>query len=115
APPPEPIKSIVYEGNGAGGVLRCNGLALSLNNSALKQPNVGTTKENELALSFEGKVFPFGPVKSGDVMACDVPATDVAIVLTRHGVLSWPTAFDFNFMTGNSASWKRHTYQQLTW
>jgi len=29
--------------------------------------------------------------------------------------LSWPSLFDFNFMTGNSPSWKRFVYYRLVW
>jgi hypothetical protein len=30
-------------------------------------------------------------------------------------MLSWPTPFEFNFMTGHSPSWKRHLYYRLLW
>ena len=33
----------------------------------------------------------------------------------RHSVLSWPTPFDINLMTGQSPSWKRHTYYEILW
>jgi hypothetical protein len=114
---PQPIKSVVYEGNGTGGVLHCDDLALSLNNSPPNpQPNVGTTKDNELALSFGGKVFPFGMLPSGsDTLSCDIPAGDTAVISTGHSAVAWPSTFDFNFMTGKSPSWKRHLYRYLTW
>ena len=40
---------------------------------------------------------------------------DDATVTLEHSRLSWPTPFELNFMTGVSPSWKRHTYQRLTW
>ena len=54
-----PGKTIVYEGNGTGGILHVADAALSLNQTQLgdAKPNVGTTKDNQLALSFRGKVF----------------------------------------------------------
>lgn len=113
----QPIKSLVYEGNGTGGVLQSDGFSLSLNNTPPNpQPNIGTTKDKELALSFGGKVFPFGLLKTGsEVLECETPPGDNAAISIRHSVLSWPTALSFNFMTGKSPSWKRNTYRQLTW
>jgi hypothetical protein len=33
----------------------------------------------------------------------------------ERSILSWPTPFDINFMTGHSPSWKRHLYHRLVW
>jgi hypothetical protein len=112
-----PIKNISYEGSGMGGVLRVDDLDLSLNAVVLggAQPSVGTTKDNQLALSFNGKVFPFGALAGGDNLATTVPADDIASVSVQHSALSWPNFFETNWMTGNSPKWKRHTYQKLTW
>jgi hypothetical protein len=112
-----PIKSISYEGSGTGGLLHVDDLALSLNEAELggAQPSVGTTADNRLALSFNGKVFPFGNVSAPDALAAAVPADDVALVAIRHSAIPWPNFFEMNFMTGNSPKWKRHIYQKLTW
>lgn len=115
-----PIKAILYEGNGSGGILHVDDLDLSLNASGPGelQVNIGTTKDNQLALSFAEKVFPFGPVRSAsedENLAADVPASDHATVSIRHSALAWPTPFETNFMTGHSPSWKRHTYYRIAW
>jgi hypothetical protein len=115
-----PIKAILYEGNGSDGTLHVDDLDLSLNASGPGelQVNIGTTKDNQLALSFAGKVFPFGSVRStaeGENLATDVPASDHATVSIRHSAIAWPTPFETNFMTGHSPSWKRHMYYQITW
>jgi len=34
---------------------------------------------------------------------------------TDRGLISWPTPFEINFMSGNSPSWKRHLYYRLKW
>src|SRR2546430_16121258 len=62
------VKTIAYEGNGSGGTLRVDDIAFSLNEVELggAQPSIGTTKDDQLALSFGGKVFPFGPVTAAD-------------------------------------------------
>lgn len=113
-----PIKAIAYDGSGTGGSLRVDDLVLSLNEVELNgaQPNIGTTKDGQVALSFAGKVFPFGPAASeADKLTATVPSDDVAAIALSHSVLSWPNFFEVNFMTGNSPKWKRNVYQRLTW
>lgn len=113
-----PIKTMSYQGSGSGGSLRLNDLGLSLDAPAAggSQPNVGTTKDGQLALSYAGKVFSFGPVPSeADVLVAETPAGEDAAISIRHSLLSWPTPTDINFMTGHSPSWKRHLYYQLNW
>jgi len=114
------IDSIAYQGSGTGGLLLVNGLALSLDATNGLTPNIGTTKDDHLALAVGGKVFAFGPVSStadnaDDHLAATLQADDDASLTIRHTVLSWPTPFDFNFMTGQSPSWKRHIYYRLLW
>ena len=112
------INSITYEGSGTGGILRVNDLALSLNpaDSTCSTPNIGSTKDGQLALSAGGKVFAFGPPQSeAENLAAVPPASDDASIVFRRSVLSWPTPFDLNFMTGHSPSWKRHLYYQVRW
>ena len=113
-----PVKTIVYEGNGTGGILHVADAALSLNQTQLgdAKPNVGTTKDNQLALSLRGKIFSFGPVSpEGENLTAAMPADDAATVSIEHSALSWPNFFEMNFMTGRTPSWKRHTYQRLSW
>jgi hypothetical protein len=110
------ISSLVYEGNGTGGILRVNDLGLSLNDRNGSAPSIGTTKDDQVGLANGGKVFAFGPARSqAENLAVVPPAGDDAFVEIRRSVLSWPTPFDLNFMTGNSPSWKRHLYYRLLW
>jgi len=110
------IKSVVYEGSGSGGILQVNDLALSLNHKNGPAPNVGTTKDGQLALADSGKVFAFGrPRSEAENLATVPPAGDAAFIEVRRSILSWPTPFEFNFMTGQSPSWKRHLYYQIHW
>src|SRR5437870_10301752 len=100
-----PIKTIAYEGKGAGGILHVEDLDLSLNEVELgaAQPSVGTTKDDQLALSFGGKVFPFGPTQSGtESLVAATPSGDVATITMQHRPISWPNFLEINFMTGNS-------------
>jgi hypothetical protein len=112
----ERINSITYEGSGTGGILRVNDLALSLNDTSTPSPSIGSTKDDQLALAAGGKVFAFGPPRSeAENLVASPPAGDDASVTIEHSILSWPTSFDFNFMTGQSPSWKRHIYYRLLW
>jgi hypothetical protein len=111
----------VYKGNGTGGILILNDIPLSLNElSPGISLSIGSTKDNQLALASNGKVFPFGPLTSdadtgGEQLVTMGLPTDQAFLATRHSVLSWPTPFDFNFVTGRAPSWKRHTYYEVRW
>ncbi len=110
------INSVVYEGSGTGGILHINDLALGLNDRNGPTPNVGTAKDGQLALADSGKVFAFGPPRSeAENLATVPPQGDDAFIQIRRSILSWPTPFDFNFMTGHSPSWKRHLYYRLVW
>src|SRR5260370_31571922 len=87
-----PIKSITYEGNGAGGIFHVEDLDLSLNELELgaAQLSIGTTKDDQLALSFGGKVFPFGPTQSGTgSIVAATPTADVATISIQHSPISW--------------------------
>jgi hypothetical protein len=110
------VSSVVYEGNGTGGVLRINDLELSLNDRNGPAPSIGTTKNDQLALANGGKVFAFGPARSeGEKLSVTPAASDDAFIEIRRSILSWPTPFELNFMTGHSPSWKRHLYYRLLW
>jgi hypothetical protein len=110
------IQSVVYEGSGNGGILHVNDLALSLNDRNGPTPSVGTTKDGQLALADSRKVFAFGPPRSeAETLAAVPPAGDAAFIEIRRSILSWPTPFEFNFMTGQSPSWKRHLYYRIHW
>jgi len=110
------INSVVYEGSGTGGILHINDLALGLNDRNGPTPNVGTAKDGQLALADNGKVFAFGvPRSEAENLATVPPQGDDAFIQIRRSILSWPTPFDFNFMTGHSPSWKRHLYYRVLW
>ena len=117
-----PIHSVAYEGSGTGGWLTVNEVHLSLDDIINPKiaVSVGSTKDNQFAVASGGKVFALGPLMSttergGDFLAVVPQPGDDAFLVTRHSTLSWPTPFDFNFMTGHSPSWKRHMYYELRW
>jgi hypothetical protein len=117
-----PIHSVSYEGSGTGGWLTVNDVHLSLDDIINPKIalSIGSTKDNQFAVASGGKVFAVGPLthtgeNGGDYLAVVPQAGDEALLVTRRSPLSWPTPFDFNFMTGHSPSWKRHMYYELRW
>jgi hypothetical protein len=112
-----PIHSVAYEGNGTSGTLIFNDANSRLNElSPGILLSIGSTKDNQLALASNGKVFAFGPLTSAsEHLATTPPPTDEAFLAIRHSALSWPNPFDFNFITGRSPSWKRHIYYEVRW
>jgi hypothetical protein len=117
-----PVDVVSYEGSGTGGILYINdiGLSVSAPDPQTPSPEIGTTKDGQLALSFDEKVFPFGPLQptaggSDEKLGAARPKDDRAFLALRHSALAWPTPFDFNFMSGQSPSWRRHQYYHLTW
>ena len=118
----EPVNSVRYEGTGAGGILNVNSIPLGLNTTVppLQSPSIGSTKDGKLGLASGGKVFALGQLPTGSDDASEVLATvpepgDEANLVVEKSKLSWPAAFNLNFMTGVSPSWKRNSYQRLTW
>jgi hypothetical protein len=116
-----PVHSVTYEGSGTGGWLMVNDVHLSLNHIIPKIAlSIGSTKNNQFAVASGGKVFALGPLTAvgenvGDHLAVVPPAGDAAFLGMRRSVLSWPTPFEFNVMTGHSPWWKRHRYYELRW
>ena len=117
-----PIHSVAYEGSGTGGWLTVNDVHLSLDDiiNPKMALSIGSTKDNQFAVASVGKVFALGPLthtgeNGGDYLAVVPRPGDEAFLVTRHSALSWPTPFEFNFMTGHSPSWKRHMYYELRW
>jgi hypothetical protein len=80
-------------------------------------PNMGTTKDNQVALSFGGKVFPFGPSKPTNddsaQLTTSAEAGDVATIERRRSVLNW--IVEPHFKNIGYQIWQRNAYYQLFW
>jgi len=117
-----PVEVVAYEGSGTGGTLVVNDLRLDLTpvDAKTEPPDVGTTKDGEVALSFGGKVFPFGPMKQNspdtdEKLAAVTQPGDIALIEISHSAIDWIEPFRINFMTGQSPSWLRHVYYRVAW
>jgi hypothetical protein len=100
----KPVHSIAYEGSGDGGSLVIDDDRLSLT----RLTHVGTTKDNQLALAYGGKVFTLGALRSPDALATDVGGGDVALLITKEGFVGWPEA-------GAYGRFNRNLYTELSW
>lgn len=78
---------------------------------------------NQLFLSTGGRSFRLGPLlatthdDAGNVVFTFAPEPeDKASFTLEKSLISWPTPFEVNFMTGgSSASWRRHLIYRLLW
>jgi len=78
---------------------------------------------NQLSLVTGGKSFTFGPLLAtthddvGRVVFAFAPEAEDKVSFTlERSLLSWPTPFEVNFMTGApAASWRRHLTYRLLW
>ena len=96
-------------------------LSLSLSPDARPiEVHVDCDSANRVFLSSGGRRFTLGsctrrmPVRTGEFQFVPDPGDDVSLVVSRS-VISWPTPFELNFMTGAAASWKRNLYYRLRW
>src|SRR2546421_2698051 len=92
-----PIHSISYQGTGDGGTLSINGHKVSLDPPTNPPPrwwsnvHIGSTKENQLAIAYVGRVFAFGALRSGDAdtLGADVPQIDSASLKKYESYVPW--------------------------
>lgn len=76
---------------------------------------------DQLLLVDGGRNFVLG-IRAGTMPGADEPVPayaaepgDMTSVILERSLLSWPTPFEMNFMTGQSPSWRRHLYYRLFW
>jgi hypothetical protein len=83
-----------------------------------RAPFVSPPKENFRDLGERGFVIGSGagtmPGADEAISAFAADATDETSLTLERSVLSWPTPFGFNFMTGRSPAWRRHLYFRLS-
>jgi hypothetical protein len=122
-----PVTQFGYDGAEKGGLLRV-GSGMLGTTGLDHQPfplRIALEAKNKFVLTTSGKSFLLGelvtvapPQNSGDSgggFLIQPEKEDEISLIARRSFLSWPTPFDFNFMTGHAPSWKRHYYHQLIW
>ena len=103
------------------GILRINGLRMSTampDNRAFRM-KMEMDAQGLFTVTINRKTIALGPVihpsEDGSGALVRPARGDQATFKTSRSLVSWPTPFDFNFMTGHSPSWKRHLYYRLLW
>jgi hypothetical protein len=118
-----PVTQLGYDGNERGGLLRLGSGFLGTTGLD-HQPfplRIAPNENNKVALTTSGRSFVLGelssspPQDSGPAFTIQPDKEDEVSLTVQRSFLSWPTPFDFNFMTGHAPSWKRHCYYQLIW
>jgi hypothetical protein len=112
------IDQVAYEGNESGGMFEIAGSPFSTAGRDLKPfpLTFQQDSEHQFVISLGGKLFSLGPISSEGNRFQFTPQTgDKVSFSIRRSLLSWPTPFDFNFMSGHSPSWRRNLYYVLAW
>jgi hypothetical protein len=95
---------------------------LSFNFTPAAQPievHVVCDAANRVTLTSGGQPFPMGICTRSPQYASEFdftadPGDKVSLDVSR-ALISWPTPFEMNFMTGYTASRRRHLYYRLIW
>jgi hypothetical protein len=118
-----PLTQLGYDGAETGGILRLGSGMLGMTGPD-QQPfplRIAPDANNKLVLTTSGKSFLLGEIvpasspESAATFTVRIEKEDEVFLIVRRSYFSWPTPFDFNFMTGHAPSWKRHRYHQLVW
>lgn len=114
------IKSLIYDGTESGGTFRIGDMLLdtSAPDNRAVAISVRRNADGSFVMTKGEKSFLLGKSRPANPAASHefIPESDDELILTtRRSFLSWPTPFDFNFMSGHSPSWKRHVYYRLRW
>jgi hypothetical protein len=118
-----PVTQLGYNGAEMGGlILLATGMLDTTGPDDHPFPlRIAPDANNKLVLTTSGISFPLGelvPASSQEPASTFTvrPNKEDEVSLTvRRSFVSWPTPFEFNFMTGHSPSWKRHRYYELIW
>ncbi|MEO7166342.1 MAG: hypothetical protein ABI787_06040 [Spartobacteria bacterium] len=99
------------------GILRINDLPLSTTAPDNHPYSVEMKMEGDgrLVVRIWGHAIALGRKENSSGGTVSPGNGDHARLQIEHSLLSWPTPFEFNFMTGQSPSWRRHIYYRLIW
>ena len=99
-----------------GGMLRINHVPFNTSGPDLRPSalRLTLTAHRQLRAESNGRSITLG--QRADSLGTIRPApAESARFRIERSLLSWPTPFEMNFMTGVSPSWKRHLYYRLIW
>jgi hypothetical protein len=101
-----PATPLAYDGSESAGTFQIGDLELRTEGIDYKPypMRISWDSQQRPVLSVSGKSF----------LLSTEPGDETSFTVERS-LMSWPTPFDFNFMTGVSPSWRRHLYYVLRW
>ena len=114
-----PASPLVYDGDS----FRIGAIPMSFARADYQRYDLSVHSDplNRFVLSTGGQSFTLGPPirppdsqRNPKIEFTFEPGDEVSFT-TERSLLSWPTPFEFNFMTGHSSSWRRHLYYRLAW
>jgi len=105
----------------SGGMIRINSVLMNIampNNRPFPM-TMATDAQGRFGVTINGRSVALGSVadsaEGGSGRVVRPEPGDRATFSISRSVISWPTPFDFNFMSGHSPSSKRHMYYRLLW
>jgi len=116
----QPVTDL-YIDDVSGGVIRINSFLMNLDmpDNRLFPMTMATDAQGRFGVTINGKLIALGsvagPAKGGSRRVVRPEPGDRATFNISRSFISWPTPFDFNFMSGHSPSSKRHMYYRLLW
>lgn len=115
-----PVTPVAYDGGG----FRIGGIAMTFvgTDNQRSAVNLRIDSRNRVVLENDGQAFTLGPLTlppdpagRPNLEFTPEPGDDLSLRMDRS-VMSWPTFFQINFMTGGPMpTWGRHLYYRLTW
>ncbi len=103
----------------SGGMIRINSFPMDIempDNHPFPM-TMATDKQGSFGITINGKPIALGSVADSADHGRVVrpPSGDRATFTSSRSLISWPTPFEVNFMTGHSPSSRRHMYYRLLW
>jgi hypothetical protein len=105
----------------SGGMIRINSVLMNIEmpDNRPFPMTMATDAQGRFGVTINGRSVALGPVadsaEGGRGHVVRPEPGDRATFSISRSFISWPTPFDFNFMSGHSPSAKRHMYYRLLW
>ena len=105
----------------SGGMIRINSFLMNIEmpDNRPFPMTMATDAQGRFGVTINGRSVALGSVadsaEGGSGRVVRPEPGDRATLSISRSFISWPTPFDFNFMSGHSPSSKRHMYYRLLW
>jgi len=116
----QPVTELGIE-DASGGMIRINSFPMNIEKPDNRPfpMTMATDAQGRFGVTINGRLIALGSVadsaEGGSRRVVRPEPGDRATFSISRSFISWPTPFDFNFMSGHSPSSKRHMYYRLLW